>query len=181
MTAELRTPRLLLRRWRAKDEAPMMAANRDPEVARYLNRPVDEEAVRGFHAFLLGHWETHGFGPWAVEVADGGPLHGRCVGFAGLAYPPPSMAGLAERPELGWRLAREAWGAGYATEAALIARDDALERIGATGLISIIHPQNTRSQRVATKLGMAASFRIHNPLLGLDVDVWELAPDAAHP
>jgi RimJ/RimL family protein N-acetyltransferase len=173
MTTELRTERLLLRRWRAEDEAPMIAVNRDPEVARYLNRPVDEPAVRGFHGFIHDHWEQHGFGPWAVEVADGGPLQGRFVGFAGLAFPPPLFADLVARPELGWRLAREAWGAGYATEAAAVARDDALQRIGAHDLMSIIHPENVRSQRVATKLGMALAFQVHNPLLGRDVDVWE--------
>ena len=79
------------------------------------------------------------------------------------------------RPELGWRLARESWGRGYATEAALAARDDALGRLGATDLMSIIHPDNERSQSVARKLGMHVGFTIHNPLIDRIVDVWEPA------
>ena len=173
MTDALRTDRLLLRRWRPEDEAPMAAINRDPEVARFLNRPVDEAAVRAFHGAMVGHWEQHGFGAWAVEVVDGGPLDGRMIGFVGLAYPPPFLADVAGRPELGWRLARAGWGLGYATEAAFAARDDALGRLRATDLMSIIHPENERSQRVARKLGMVIGFRIHNPLIARDVDVWE--------
>ena len=64
------------------------------------------------------------------------------------------MPELAHRPEFGWRLARGAWGRGLATEAAGAARDDAFERLGLPELISIIHPENERSRRVATKLGM---------------------------
>jgi RimJ/RimL family protein N-acetyltransferase len=173
MASELRTGRLLLRRWRPEDEAPMAAVNRDPEVARYLNRPVDDAAVRDFHGAMVDHWEQHGFGAWAVEVVDGGPLHGQMIGFVGLAYPPPFLAGVEGRPELGWRLARSSWGLGYATEAAVRARDDALGRLGATDLMSIIHPENERSQRVARKLGMHVGFTIHNPLIDRVVDVWE--------
>jgi RimJ/RimL family protein N-acetyltransferase len=171
MASELQTDRLVLRRWRAEDEAPMAVINRDPEVARYLNRPVDDAAVRGFHALIEGHWQEHGFGPWAVEIRD----EGRFIGFAGLAYPPPFLDGVQGRPELGWRLAPSAWGVGYATEASLAARDDAVGRLGATDLMSIIHPENARSQSVARKLGMRIAFQIHNPLIARDVDVWEPA------
>jgi [ribosomal protein S5]-alanine N-acetyltransferase len=67
-----------------------------------------------------------------------------------------------------------AWGRGLATEAALAARDDALDRLRHPELISIIHPGNQRSQRVATKLGMRIRRQIHNPELAIDVDVWQL-------
>ena len=73
------------------------------------------------------HWEEHGFGHWAVEPLEG-PLAGRMIGFVGVAYP-TFLPELASRPELGWRLARESWGSGYATEAALLARDDAFTRL----------------------------------------------------
>jgi RimJ/RimL family protein N-acetyltransferase len=174
MASELRTRRLVLRRWAPAYAEPMAAINGDPEVARYLNRPIDEAAIRGFQALVERHWKEHGFGWWGVEVDDGGPLHGRFIGFAGLAYPPPFLAGVQGRLELGWRLARASWGHGYATEAALVARDHALSQLGATNLMSIIHPDNERSQRVARKLGMGVASQIHNPLLGRDVDVWEL-------
>lgn len=179
--AELHTPRLRLRRWQPADVAPMRAINRDPEVARYLNRPVTEAALEAFHPYLVEHWERHGFGPWALEagkevaVRDGGaPIPaGSFLGFAGVAYP-TYLPALSERPEIGWRLARRAWGRGLATEAALAARDHAVEALGLTELIAIVHPDNARSQAVAGKLGMAIEAHVHNPVLGRVVDVWAL-------
>lgn len=173
MADELLTPRLLLRRWRADDEAAMAAINRDPEVARHLNRPVDDAAVEGFLAAMLDHWERHGFGPYAVESREP-ELAGRFVGFAGLAHLPPFLAAAGPEPELSWRLARSAWGRGLATEAAATVRDDVLARRAGGRLISVIHPENVRSQRVASKLGMTRGDEVHNPLLGRDVDVWQL-------
>ena len=150
--------------------------NRDPEVGRYLNRPVDEASVAAFHGLVMTHWETHGFGLWAVESLEPG-LEGTFLGFAGLAYPPPFLAAAGSAPELGWRLARSAWGRGLATEAASAARDDAFERLALPELISIIHPENERSKRVAVKLGMRVRGEITNPVFGIDVGVWELVND----
>jgi RimJ/RimL family protein N-acetyltransferase len=162
----LRTERLTLRPWTDEDEPVMAAINRHPEVGRYLNRPVDDAAVAGFYAAIVGHWATHGFGPWAVEH------DGRFIGFAGLMHVPPFLAEAGPGPELGWRIDPAAWGRGLATEASLAARDDAFARLGLTELISIIHPENVRSQRVATKLDMRLLRHVHNPVLGRDVDVW---------
>ncbi|EXG80062.1 GNAT family N-acetyltransferase [Cryptosporangium arvum] len=163
---ELRTERLLLRRWRPDDEPAMAAINRHPDVGRYLNRPVDEASVDAFYGLIVGHWETHGFGAWAVEH------EGDFVGFAGLAYVPPFLADAGPAPELGWRLDPRKWGMGLATEAATAARDDAFARLELPEVISIIHPLNTRSQRVATKLGLTLDRQIHNPVLGISTDIW---------
>ncbi|MFG1921241.1 GNAT family N-acetyltransferase [Cryptosporangium sp. NPDC048952] len=163
---ELRTDRLLLRHWRPDDESAMAAINRHPDVGRYLNRPVDDASVDAFYGVIVGHWETHGFGAWAVEY------HGRFVGFAGLAHVPPFLAEAGTAPELGWRLSPDVWGHGLATEAATAARDDAFGRLRMSEIISIIHPQNTRSQRVATKLGLSRHRQIHNPALGIPTDIW---------
>lgn len=122
----------------------MAAINRDPAVARYINRPVDE---RGVDAFL---------------------------GFVGVAFA-TYLPELAARPELGWRLARSAWGRGLATEAAVAARADAFDRLGLEELIAIIHPHNERSRRIAVKLGMAVAQQVDNPLLDRKVDVWRIA------
>jgi len=184
--AELRTARLLLRRWRPGDAAPMRAINRHPEVARYLNRPIGEAALAGFHAYVVEHWERHGFGPWALEaraaIAHAGAAPaippGTFLGFAGVAFP-TYLPALAERPEIGWRLARSAWGKGLATEAALAARDHAFDALVLPELVAIIHPENDRSQRVAAKLGMRVERQVQNPLLRRFVDVWALAAPAA--
>ena len=169
---ELRTPRLLLRPWRPQDEAPMTAINRDPEVVRYLNRPVSEAALAAFHGILVEHWKRHGFGLFAVESREAGS-EGALLGFAGVAYP-TYLPALAQRPEIGWRLARGAWEKGLATEAALAARDHAFAVLGMPELIAIVHPRNERSRRVATKLGMAIERQVHHPLLRRFVDVWAL-------
>jgi RimJ/RimL family protein N-acetyltransferase len=170
---EILTARLRLRGWTPADEAPMAAINADPEVTRHLNRAVDEAAVAAFLGRARGHWDEHGFGWFAIESRD----DGRLLGFAGVSYP-TFMPELAARPELAWRLARAAWGQGLATEAARAARDDAFARLRLPELISIIHPDNERSQRVAVKLGMAPERQALNPVLGRPVDVWQVGRDA---
>jgi RimJ/RimL family protein N-acetyltransferase len=170
-THELLTPRLRLRAWLTTDEAPMRAINTDPEVTRFLNRPVDSAAVDAFFAGVIEHWATHGFGLFAVESREPA-IAGRLLGFAGLGYP-TFLPELASRPELGWRLARDAWGRGLATEAALAARDDAFSRLRLPELISIIDPENTRSRRVAVKIGMTIERSVFNPVRGTRVDVWK--------
>lgn len=170
---KLRTDRLLLRAWRPDDEPAMAAINRDPEVARYLNRRLDERGIELFVAAMVAHWDEHGFGPWAVESRCG-ESRGRLLGFVGIAYLPPHLAEAGDAPELGWRLERASWGSGLASEAAVVARDDAVERLGHAELISIIHPENVRSQRVAEKIGFRRGGAIHNPLLGRLVDVWRM-------
>jgi RimJ/RimL family protein N-acetyltransferase len=182
---QLATARLLLRRWRPEDEAEMAAINEDPEVTRYLNRPVGAAATAAFYARAVEHWERHGFGFWAVELREPElPARGReaaarefergaFIGFAGVAYP-TFLPALAARPELGWRLARRVWGRGLATEAATAARDHAFGTLGLAELISIIHPDNVRSRRLASKLGMTLAENVHNPVLDREVDVWVL-------
>ncbi len=104
---------------------------------------------------------------------------------ASLGLPVLPRAGLSRAagpaPELGWRLARSAWGRGLATEAAIAARDDAFARLGLIEIISIIHPRNERSRRVAVKLRMRRAARIENPVIGVDVDVWRQTRDEPRP
>ncbi len=170
---ELRTERLLLRRWQPADAAEMTRINRDTEVGRYLNRPVDDAAVAGFYDLMVGHWQAHGFGPWALESLEAGQ-RGRFLGFTGLAHVPPFLSAAGSVPELGWRLDPECWGRGLATEAATAARDDAFGRLALSDILSIIHPDNERSQRVAGKLGMSIARQVHNPVIDREVDVWWL-------
>ncbi|HTT94444.1 MAG TPA: GNAT family N-acetyltransferase [Solirubrobacterales bacterium] len=167
---ELLTPRLRLRRWRAEDEAPMVAINSDPAVTEFLNRNMDAAATAAFLLRTQDHWDEHGFGHWAVEPREGRSA-GEMIGFVGVAYP-SYLPEVADRPELGWRLSPAAWGKGYATEAAFAARDDAFGRLGLPALISIIHPENQPSRRVATKLGMSIQSQVFNAVHDRDVDIW---------
>jgi RimJ/RimL family protein N-acetyltransferase len=106
------TPRLKLRRWRGADLDPFADLNADPEVMEHfpalLSRRESDESVGRIEAGL----EANGFGIWALEVRDGGEF----IGFAGLNAP-DFEAPFMPAVEVGWRLARHAWGHGYATEA----------------------------------------------------------------
>ena len=86
----------------------------------------------------------------------------------GVAYP-WFLPELADRPELGWRLARAVWGRGLATEGALAVREWALGELGMPELISIIHPDNAASRRVASKVGMTLEARLEV------LEVWSVA------
>jgi RimJ/RimL family protein N-acetyltransferase len=143
----LETERLILRGWVLADIeafAPIMA---DPEVMRFLGGPVERGEAWRRMAMHAGHWLLHGYGNWAIERRSDGRLLGR----AGLWHPD----GWPDR-ELAWTLGRDAWGNGYATEAARAALEWSWSSLGAERLISIIDPANTASARVALRLGLEA-------------------------
>ena len=145
----LRTPRLLLREWRDADRAPFAAMNADPEVMEHFPRPMAREESDALLDRIVTQWEEDGNGLWAVErVSDG-----RFLGFAGLATPhfeAPFMPAV----EVGWRLARDAWGYGYATEAAGAALAWGFGTRGLDEIVSFTVPQNRRSRAVMERLGM---------------------------
>ncbi len=167
---ELRTERLALRQWRDDDVDAMTAINSDPEVHAFLAAAPDRELTMAGIGRARAHWERYGYGHFAVEVLAG-ELAGQLVGFCGVGHP-TFVPELAERTELGYRLGRFAWGRGYATEAAIAAREDAFERCRLAEVISLIDPENVRSQRVAEKGGLRPGETVVNPLTGLDLVVW---------
>jgi len=142
----LETARLRLRGWEGDDLDPYAAILGDPEVTRYLGdtRPFDRVATWRKMAMLVGHWQLRGYGIWAV--VERAPE--RFVGRVGL-WNPEGWPGL----EVGWVVAREHWGRGIATEAGDAAMRFAFERLGAEHVVSVIHPENARSIRVAERLG----------------------------
>ncbi|MEU6223343.1 GNAT family N-acetyltransferase [Streptomyces sp. NPDC047042] len=156
---ELRTERLLLRAWRESDLAPWAAMNADPEVREHLGdlltREQSEASAAGFQADL----DERGWGWWAVEVAGTGEF----IGFAGLDPVEDDMA--FDGVEAGWRLARSAWGHGYATEAARAVVGFAFdeEGVGLEEVLAITTAANLRSQAVMRRLGMT-----HDPAKDFD-------------
>lgn len=158
----LRTDRLLLREWQPADLQPFAALNLDPEVMAALGGPLSREQSDTLVARMAAHWQAHGFGLWAVaRVEDDMPL-----GFTGLSV--PSWAP-EPTPEIGWRLARHAWGHGYATEAASAATRFAFQDLALEALVSYTAVTNVRSRRVMERLGMhregAGSFDFLHPSL----------------
>lgn len=119
----------------------------DPEVMRYIGdgRVLDRGQSWREIAMHIGHWALRGYGQWALERKE----DGASIGRAGL-WNPPGWPGL----EVGWKLARQAWGRGYATEAGRAAIEWAWGALDAEELISIIQPANARSILVAERLGM---------------------------
>jgi len=153
------TERLLLRTPRVEDAEALAEAYSDPEVMRYIGdgSTTDVDGTRrAIERFLVG-WETDGFGQLVAERREDGRVLGR-VGFLVWdreTWTPGTRGEFGERAEVevGWTLAREHWGSGYATEAGRAARDWAFGELGLTRLISLILPGNERSVRVAEKLG----------------------------
>lgn len=143
----LETERLILRAFEANDIDAYASMVADTEVSKFISlggKPMDRlEAWRSM-AMQLGHWQLRGFGQWAVEEKETGLF----VGRLGLYYPDTWPA-----REIGYALAHDHWGKGYASEGAAAARDFAFETLGWNDIISIISPANTRSQAVAQRLG----------------------------
>ena len=143
----LETDRLILRGFRADDIDAYAAMVADTEVSQFMSlsgKPMDRLGAWRSIAITLGHWQLRGFGQWAAEEKETGTF----VGRLGLYYP-ESWPGR----EVGYALAREHWGKGYATEGAAAARDHAFETLGWDEIISIISPANPRSKAVAERIG----------------------------
>jgi RimJ/RimL family protein N-acetyltransferase len=164
----LRTERLLLRMFREEDFEQYAAMVADAEVTRYLGdgKPLAPGDAWRQMAFALGHWQLRGYGLWAVEEASTGRLAGR-IGFIN----PEGWPGF----ELGWTLAREFWGRGYATEGARRALDFAFDEMGREHVISLIRPDNAPSIRVAERLGERLEGSVE--LLGSEALVYGISRD----
>ncbi|MER7006821.1 GNAT family N-acetyltransferase [Dactylosporangium sp. NPDC000555] len=176
----MRTERLLLRRWTDDDREPFAALNADPEVMRYFPRTLSRRESDTFVDRIVQQFDEYGYGLWAVSTADD-PF----IGFVGLVWQRIDTP-WAPALEIGWRLARRAWGKGYATEAAIAARDYAFRPANGTGdgdraggevsgagvdeIVSMTTVTNTPSQAVMRRIGMhrdPADDFIH-PSLGAD-------------
>jgi len=146
----LSTDRLILRAFAESDleaYAPMMA---DPAVTQFLGegRPLSRVDAWRQMAMILDHWTLRGFGLWAVEERGSG----RLVGRIGCNMPEGFPAF-----EIGYVLAREAWGKGYAREGAAASLQFARQTLRRREITSIIRPANTASIRVAISLGAQAA------------------------
>jgi RimJ/RimL family protein N-acetyltransferase len=146
---ELRTERLILRRWGPDDLAPFAAMNADPVVMEHFPAPVTKEQTADLVERIERQFEEHGYGLWAVEVRGAD----RFIGFVGLSRV-PFEAHFTPAVEVGWRLAAAHWGRGYATEAARVAVAFGFERAGLAEVVSMTTPGNRRSWRVMERIGM---------------------------
>ncbi|MEH3053132.1 MAG: GNAT family N-acetyltransferase [Patulibacter minatonensis] len=155
---ELRTARLLLRRWRPEDAAPFAALNDDPRVMEHFPSLLTRAESDALIVRIERSFADDALGLWVVEAG------GRFAGFAGMLWQLPPLP-FAPAVEVGWRFAAHAWGHGYATEAAAAALDDGFSRLKLPEVVSMTAKVNHRSIAVMQRLGMtrdrADDFRHH--------------------
>jgi RimJ/RimL family protein N-acetyltransferase len=145
-TVALTTPRLVLRPFRADDLPVYAALNADAEVVEFLGGPLTRDGSDGIATWANGLFEAEGIGLLAVERREDGAFLGMCGLHHLEAYP--------DDVEVGWRLAREHWGHGYATEAATAWLEHAFGAMRLPRVISVTDPPNVRSLAVMHRLGM---------------------------
>jgi RimJ/RimL family protein N-acetyltransferase len=146
----IETDRLLLRDWRSGDEALLDRYCNTESVMRWLGGVQPFEKVQDVVARLVSYREDYGHTFWAVERrADGAFL-----GFCGLKRANGFESTVAGEVEIGWRLREDAWGQGYAKEAALASLDFAFERIGARRVVALTIEENVASRGLMKRLGM---------------------------
>jgi RimJ/RimL family protein N-acetyltransferase len=145
----LTTDRLILRRWRESDREPFARLNADPEVMRFFLRPLSRAESDALVDRIEARFDEYGYGLWALELREDGAF----LGFTGLAYK-EFEAPFTPCVEVGWRLAKAAWGHGYATEAAREALRFGFEETGLREIVSFTPASHTASRRVMERLGM---------------------------
>jgi RimJ/RimL family protein N-acetyltransferase len=148
---ELRTERLVLRRWRDADREPFAAMNADSVVMEFLPRVLTRAESDDFVDRIEAAFEERGWGLWAVEVVERGAF----AGFVGL-WPADFEAHFTPAVEIGWRFAAPFWGQGYAPEAARAVLQFGFEQLGLQEIVSFTAVINERSQRVMQKIGMTS-------------------------
>jgi len=150
---EITTPRMRLRRWRLSDRDAFAALNADPQVMEHFPTVLSREESDVLVASIDAHFEQHGYGLWAAEIRGVAPF----AGFVGLSVP-QFEAHFTPCVEIGWRLASELWGRGYATEGARAVLSFGFDTLGLDEIVSFTVPGNLRSRRVMERIGM-----VHNP------------------
>ena len=144
----IETARLRMRSWRDDDVTPFQAICSDPDVMATLGPPLDMDATATRIAWMRAHEAEHGHCFWAVERQSDARLIGWCGVIRGDMYP------VADMVEIGWRLARDCWGLGFATEAARAAANWAFANLPDEEVRAITWRGNVRSRAVMERLGM---------------------------
>jgi RimJ/RimL family protein N-acetyltransferase len=141
--------RVLLRRWRDEDRAPFAALNADARVMEYFPEPLDRARSDAMIDRIEENFDSRGYALWAVEVPGVAPF----IGFCGLAIP-GFTAHFTPCVEIGWRLAADYWGRGYASEAARLSLNHGFGSFGFSEIVAFTAVDNRRSRAVMERLGM---------------------------
>jgi len=156
----IRTPRLLLRQWRAEDREPFAAMGQDPAVMEHFPALLTLEESDSAADRVEAEIARNRFGFWAVEI----PGEASFAGFIGLRSP-GFEAHFTPCIEIGWRLARPFWGRGYATEGAKAALEFGFTQLALSEIVAFVVPANARSLAVMRRIGMRFSEEFDHPEL----------------
>lgn len=171
----IETRRLILRDWRDEDVAPYVRHTNTPAVMRWLGGVMPEEEARQGVADRIMRWQRErGFTFWVVERKADGEL----LGFCGLKLADGEGSSFIGELEVGWRLREDAWGQGYAKEAAIASLDYAFDRLGADRVVAVTFGANAPSWGLMERLGMRRRadldyddprFAEHNPTIVYEI------------
>jgi len=152
------TPRLGLREWLPTDILPFIAMGKDPEVMRYFPSLLSEEQTLQMIDRIQTGFSKNGYGLYAVEEKSSGTF----IGFTGFSIP-RFESFFTPCVEIGWRYQKEAWGKGYATEAAKACLQYGFETLGFTEVVSFTSVLNTPSEQVMQRAGMTKKAEFDHP------------------
>ncbi|WP_447757354.1 GNAT family N-acetyltransferase [Sphingopyxis fribergensis] len=160
----IETARLVMRSWRDEDIAPFQQICSDPEVMATLGPPLDMAMTQALIELVKAREAEHGHSFWALERREDARLIGWCGVIRG------DMGPVADKVEIGWRLARDCWGAGFASEAARGAAGWAFANLPDDEIRAITWRENLRSRAVMERLGMhyCADLDFDHPKLAED-------------
>lgn len=180
----LETERLVLRDWQGDaDWAAFFRHTNNPRVMRWLGPPMDEAGQAAMRQRIEACAAAHGHGFWLVErKPDGGHLAGEVLGFCGLKRADAPGSTITGAFEAGWRMREEAWGHGYAKEAATASLEAGFARFGAEQIYALTVAGNTASWGLMTRLGMRRREELDYPDSRYegelrDTIVYSIAPD----
>lgn len=160
--ATIQTERLVLRQWRKEDLEPFAKLNADPRVMEFFPMPWTQEESDISLQSARNHIEKYGWGKWAVSLLETDEF----IGFIGLedVY---FQAHFTPAVEIGWRLAFDYWGKGYATEGAKAALAYGFETLSLDEIVSFTAMPNVRSRRIMEKIGMHHILKMISIILNL--------------
>lgn len=151
--SRLTTDRLTLRQWSDADRIPFAAMNADPAVMHDLGGTLDRNESDRKHDRYAETFGKQGYGRWVLEGSIDGAESG-FLGYTGIMPNRDDDHPLGHHDDIGWRLRREAWGHGFASEAARACLRDAFTRVGLTEIVAYTAADNVRSQAVMERLGL---------------------------
>ncbi|MCL4149404.1 UNVERIFIED_CONTAM: hypothetical protein GTU68_006392 [Idotea baltica] len=155
---DIETKRLILRRWKEEDRTPFAQMNADPLVMKFFPKTLTTEESNASFDRIQQHFADHNYGLWAVEIKNITDF----AGFIGFQIP-RFEAHFTPCVEIGWRLAAQHWGEGYATEGASACLNYGFDTLGFHEVISMTATINKRSERVMQRIGMT-----HDPMEDFD-------------